>query len=191
MATWVLLSSSRFSRQSVNSVNRRRMLMALGAGGVAAGVGYLIARTGLGASDSKNALTRLPEFSLPTTRGDIFSSTELAGRITLLNFWATWCAPCRKEIPLLIATQALYRKDVAVVGIAIDELDAVQPFEDEIGLDYLSLIGKAEGMSLMQAFGNPGHLPFTLLFDRSSNLRNRKTGEMTAPEIEAWLKPLI
>ena len=116
-------------------MNRRRMLMALGAGGVAAGVGYLIARTGLGASDSKNALTRLPEFSLPTTRGDIFSSTELAGRITLLNFWATWCAPCRKEIPLLIATQALYRKDVAVVGIAIDELDAVQPFEDEIGLD--------------------------------------------------------
>ncbi len=53
MATWVLLSSSRFSRQSVNPVNRRRMLMALGAGGVAAGVGYLIARTGLGASDSK------------------------------------------------------------------------------------------------------------------------------------------
>ncbi len=106
-----------------------------------------------------------------------------------MNFWLLVCALSQRN-PLLIATQALYRKGRRGSRHRIDELDAVQPFEDEIGLDYLSLIGKAEGMSLMQAFGNPGHLPFTLLLTvpQICATGNRRDDR---PEIEAWLKPLF
>lgn len=169
-------------------MTRRRWLIALGAGGLAVAVGYLSAEKFLHSYPAAPALNSLPAFSLPTTDGEAFSSETLSGRITILNFWATWCAPCRKEIPLLIATQAIHASTVTVIGIAIDDLEAVRPFEDEIGLDYVSLIGKTEGISLMSAFGNPGHLPFTLVFDPAGRLIHRKTGELSASDIQAWLK---
>ena len=135
-------------------------------------------------------LKTLAPFSLPTSSGDVFSSDQLAGRNILINFWATWCEPCRKEIPLLAATQALHRESLAIVGIAVDELEPVIRFEDEVGINYVSLVSKNEALTLMARYGNSGQLPFTLVFDRAGRLRYTKTGELRSQDIASWLSEL-
>ena len=161
-----------------------------GAGAAAVGffaAGMLVSKT---APEPQTAKTLVP-FSLPTSSGDTFSSDELSGYAVLVNFWATWCEPCRKEIPLLVAAQALHRGSLAVVGIAVDELDPVQRFEDEVGLNYTSLVGKAEALALMERYGNSGQLPFTLVFDRQGRLRYMKTGEIRGSDLDQWLADLL
>jgi thiol-disulfide isomerase/thioredoxin len=111
--------------------------------------------------------------------------------VVLINFWATWCAPCRTEIPLLIAMQARHAHEIQVVGIAVDDAESVRRFEDEVGLNYVSLIGLTEGPELMQRYGSAGQLPFTLVFDRTGVLRHRKTGELQAAELSDWLTRLL
>ena len=73
----------------------------------------------------------------------------------------------------------------------IDELEAVQIFEDEIGLDYISLVGKTPAFALLEKFGNSGQLPFTLVFDKRRNLRFKKTGEIKAHDIDHWANALL
>ena len=85
----------------------------------------------------------------------------------------------------------MHKGSIAVIGIAIDELEAVQIFEDEIGLDYTSLVGKTPAFALLEKFGNAGQLPFTLVFDKRSNLRFKKTGEITAGDIDEWVNALL
>ena len=170
-----------------------RMRLAWLVGGVAAAVvgffaaGILVSKT---APESQTVKTLAP-FSLPTTSGDTFSSDQLSGHAVLVNFWATWCEPCRKEIPLLVAAQALHHGSLAVVGIAVDELDPVRRFEDEVGLNYTSLVGKAEALALMERYGNSGQLPFTLVFDRQGRLRYTKTGEIRGSDLDQWLADLL
>ncbi len=133
----------------------------------------------------------LVAFELDTSDGERWSSGSLAGKAALVNFWATWCEPCRTEIPLLMTVHTLHASTLAVVGIAVDDPAAVRRFEDESGLDYTSLIGKNEGMDLMAQYGNTGQLPFTLFFDDSGQLRQQKTGPLASAELDAWLKALL
>ncbi len=161
-------------------------------GAVAAVIGFFAIGTFVSKTEpASKTLQTLAPFSLPTSSGDAFSSEQLAGRTVLINFWATWCQPCRKEIPLLIAAQALNQRSLTVVGIAVDEPDPVRRFEDEVGLDYTSLVGKTEALALMEHYGNPGHLPFTLVFDREGRLRYTKTGEIRSKDLDRWLADLL
>ena len=90
-----------------------------------------------------------------------------------------------------MAAQALHRGSLAVVGIAVDELDPVRRFEDEVGLNYTSLVGKAEALAIMERYGNSGQLPFTLVFDRQGRLRYTKTGEIRGSDLDQWLADLL
>jgi thiol-disulfide isomerase/thioredoxin len=126
-----------------------------------------------------------------TSDGERWSSGSLAGKAALVNFWATWCEPCRTEIPLLMTVHTLHASTLAVVGIAVDDPAAVRRFEDESGLDYTSLIGKNEGMDLMAQYGNTGQLPLPFFFDASGQLRQQKTGALASAELDAWLKALL
>ena len=169
----------------------RKLVAWLLGGAVAASIGFFSA--GVLVSERQPAPQTpktLAPFSLPTSSGDVFSSDQLAGRNILINFWATWCEPCRKEIPLLAATQALHRESLAIVGIAVDELEPVIRFEDEVGINYVSLVGKNEALTLMARYGNSGQLPFTLVFDRAGRLRYTKTGEVRSQDIASWLSEL-
>jgi thiol-disulfide isomerase/thioredoxin len=130
-------------------------------------------------------------FDLPTSTGEKWSTQVVHNKVVLINFWATWCAPCRTEIPLLIAMQARHAHEIQVVGIAVDDAESVRRFEDEVGLNYVSLIGPSEGPELMQRYGSTGQLPFTLVFDRTGVLRHRKTGELQAAELSDWLTRLL
>jgi thiol-disulfide isomerase/thioredoxin len=107
-------------------------------------------------------VARLVPFTLPDLAGTPRSSSEWAGRTVLFNFWATWCAPCRKEMPLL---QQLHESvagppgapmanpPLAVVGIAIDRLEPVQRFIGEIGVSYPILVGQMDATRVGESFG--------------------------------------
>ena len=142
-------------------------------------------------SDVSAGANTIISFDLPTSMGEKWSTQLIQDKVVLINFWATWCAPCRTEIPLLIAMQASHAHEIQVVGIAVDDAESVRPFEDEVGLNYVSLIGLIEGRELMRRYGSAGQLPLTLVFDRTGVLRYRKTGELKGDELSGWLKHLL
>jgi thiol-disulfide isomerase/thioredoxin len=105
---------------------------------------------------------------------------QWAGRPRILNFWATWCAPCREEMPLLDRFQAAHAGDVQVVAIALDEPLKVANFVDHAGIKLPILLGNAETFSLMRALGNQaGGLPFTVYLDAKGGVRGRQLGPVT------------
>lgn len=119
--------------------------------------------------------------------------SEWNGRILLLNFWATWCAPCREEIPMLMELRAEYSQfGVEVVGIAIDMASKVSDYVRQMRIDYPILVADAGGLDLMRSLGNTaGGLPYTVLLDRQGNPVRRKLGALRRDELLAMLKPLL
>jgi thiol-disulfide isomerase/thioredoxin len=108
------------------------------------------------------------------------------------NFWATWCAPCREEIPLLVAARQKYGPaGVEVVGIAIDNAAKVRQFSASFHISYPVLLAEADGLDLMRQLGNSGGgLPYTVVADRQGALVHRKLGALKLGELDAWLEPL-
>ena len=131
------------------------------------------------------------DFELPTTSGVTWSSTSISNQAVILNFWAPWCLPCRDEIPYLIELQARYGSDLKFIGIAIDQLSNVQKFEDEFGLNYLSLVDDSKGMELLQHYEESSALPLTLVFDRDRNLKHRILGSFDPKGFEQVLKGML
>jgi thiol-disulfide isomerase/thioredoxin len=131
------------------------------------------------------------DFELPTSHGSTWSSTAIDNQVVILNFWAPWCLPCRTEVPYLIEFHTLYNPSLVIIGIAIDRRQPVRRFEDEVGLNYLSLIGETKGIELMQRYGASGALPLTLIFDRAGQLRHRILGPIQPTELERSLEQLL
>ena len=136
---------------------------------------------------------RLPSFQLPDIDGDMRDSDEWKGRILVVNFWATWCPPCRKEMPLFIEMQERYAdRGLQFVAIAIDDPDLVRDFHDVYGINFPTLIGGAEAIELANRLGNRfDSLPFTAIFDRHGNTRYIQAGEMSQETLERQLLPLL
>ncbi|MGE0582552.1 MAG: TlpA family protein disulfide reductase [Steroidobacteraceae bacterium] len=125
----------------------------------------------------------LPTFTLQDRDGVPRSLSHWSGRPLLVNFWATWCAPCRREIPLLMQL----RKDHAaegleVIGIAVDFRDDVLRYATEIGLDYPLLIGEQDGLDAAAAFGLDPVFPFSVFSDRQGRIVAVRVGELHADE---------
>jgi thiol-disulfide isomerase/thioredoxin len=134
-----------------------------------------------------------PEFSLPDLDGNVRAGSEWAGTIRVVNFWATWCPPCIREIPLLTEIQAeLAERGVQVIGIAIDETDAVLDFASGFDFNYPVLVGQQEAMDVGHQFMNGFiGLPFTVFTDRDGRIIEVHTGEIHREQIEAILSPLL
>lgn len=115
------------------------------------------------------------------------------GKALLCNFWATWCAPCREEIPLLSAAQQQHGpKILQVVGIAIDNASNVAQFMESIVIGYPVLLADASAIALMRRLGNrSGGLPFTVGLDRHGRLAARKLGAYGAAELSATIADLL
>ncbi len=115
------------------------------------------------------------------------------GKVVVVNFWAPWCPPCRKEIPDFIRMQErLGKQGVQFVGIALDEADKVSAFVGESGINYPILLGNGHAASLSYSSGNRlGGLPYTLLFDRKGNAVATLTGGVSEARLETLLKPLL
>ena len=104
----------------------------------------------------------------------------------IINFWATWCAPCRKEMPLLNNYYLTKNADQAnVLGIAIDEIDQVNSFVAELGIDFPVLVGQSEAYELMQTLGNSIlTLPYTILVNNEGRIIWSKSTEIKREDLE-------
>ena len=126
-----------------------------------------------------------PDFTLPDLDGQPRRADEWDGRVLVVNFWATWCAPCREEIPLLIDLERR-RPGVRVIGIAVDRADAVRSFAEELGIEYPILLDDLQG-STMRRYGNRfGALPFTVITGRDGVVAYVRLGELEAGELD-WV----
>ncbi|WP_300321727.1 TlpA disulfide reductase family protein [Accumulibacter sp.] len=119
------------------------------------------------------------------------------GKPLVVNFWARWCAPCRKEIPDLARLHARYKdRGVFVIGIAVEEVkehEKVRDFARAYEMSYTSLIGGIEqSIELMRSLGNSkAGLPFTVVIDSDGQVRSSKLGAMSAAEMEAAVGSLL
>jgi thiol-disulfide isomerase/thioredoxin len=127
----------------------------------------------------------LPEVSLPDAEGVSHHLSEWSGHPLIINFWATWCEPCRREIPLLIKLRhERAASEVAVVGIAIDLRAAVAKYAAAAGIDYPLLIGEKDGFKTVDAFGMQLVFPFSVFADRRSRVVAVKVGELHEDEAQ-------
>lgn len=127
--------------------------------------------------------TQLPNISLADPGGVKHALSEWKGRPLLINFWATWCAPCRREIPLLKTLRHERAADgVEIVGIAVDFRDAVRHYAREMSIDYPVLVGEQDGLDAIAAFGMDTVFPFTVFADRQGRIVTLKVGELHADE---------
>lgn len=171
----------------------RRELLILGGAGLAAGVaGFLVgpALLRLGGDADAEALRSA---SFPDLKGRVHRLAEWRGRLLVCNFWATWCAPCREEIPLLLAAHAKYASfGVEIVGIAVDNAVKVREFSDSFKISYPVLLAEADGLELMRKLGNKeGGLPYTVVTDREGNPSWRKLGALRQAELDGILDSML
>ena len=125
----------------------------------------------------------LPDFTLANLAGEPQSIRTLAGKPLLINFWATWCGPCLREIPMLKALQTS-RADIGVVGIAVDRREAVQEFAGKQAFNYPILIGQSEAWEAAAALGIDVYaLPFTVFAAGDGSLLGVHTGELHAEHL--------
>ena len=133
-----------------------------------------------------------PGFAHADLNGETVEVDAFDGQLLLVNFWATWCAPCRREMPVLQAASEAHAGQLAVVGIALEELEPVQAFVDELGISYPILIGSTAAMATQRAWGNgAGALPYTVLVDQAGIIRWQHLGEVTADELDEVLEPWL
>jgi thiol-disulfide isomerase/thioredoxin len=126
----------------------------------------------------------MPNISLADADGIRHALSEWKGRPLLINFWATWCAPCRREIPLLKTLRHERAADgVEVVGIAVDFRDAVRHYAREMSIDYPVLVGEQDGLNAIAAFGMDTVFPFTVFVDRLGRIVTLKIGELHSDEV--------
>jgi thiol-disulfide isomerase/thioredoxin len=132
---------------------------------------------------------RLPEFSLEDSAGKATPIASFGGKSLIINFWATWCAPCRSEIPLLQTLHAEWAgRDVSVVGIAVDHRDPVLAFAQRYKIGYPLLIGEQDALDAAAAFGVESPVfPFTVFTDRRGEVVALFIGELHRPQAELIL----
>ena len=169
----------------------RREALILGAvGAAAAGAGLL---AGALALQSRSGAAALLSAAFPDLSGRPRRLIEWQGRILLCNFWATWCAPCREEMPMLTEVHQNHSsKGVEFVGIGIDNAAKIAQFSKEHPVSYPLLVAGPEAVELMRGLGNSGGgLPFTVVLDRSGTLAHRRLGALSRAELEGILAGML
>lgn len=141
-------------------------------------------------AESLSALTRT---QLPDLSGQLTSLEQWHGNVVVVNFWASWCAPCRDEIPGLIRMQQKYAANgLQIVGIAVDSAAKSREAADEMKISYPVLVGGIETVDLTRRLGNKvGALPYTVILSRRGLLVGTHLGILTEHELERLVRPLL
>ena len=177
--------------ESTPAAPRRRVVVAAVAGGAAAiGAGLALWRSGAappaGMTDAETAWLWDSSFQQPT--GGVLQMASLRGKPLVLNFWATWCPPCIKEMPDF---DRFYREHAArgwqVLGLAVDSPKPVRDFLQRRPVGYAIGMAGFEGTDISRRLGNTqGALPFTVVLDARGAVRHRRLGETRYEELAAW-----
>lgn len=170
---------------------RRREVLILGTVAAAAAVTGGVAA--VLALQTRSGAAELLSSAYPDLDGRPRRLLEWRGRPLVCNFWATWCAPCREELPLL---DAAWRKNAAnslqVVGIAVDNAVNVQEYLKTVKIGFPVLVAGAAAIDLMRDLGNrSGALPFTVMLDAAGRLRERRLGAYSAEALRAGVASLL
>ncbi len=168
--------------------SRRTLLLAFaGLAALAAGVGLAVWNR---PAPDPSALLAL---SLPDTTGAQQSLRQWQGKVLVVNFWATWCGPCRDEMPEFVRAQRELGPDgLQVVGIAIDQRDKVASFAKELDLNYPALVAGYDTMDLAKPLGDALlGLPFTVVLDRHGHVAHTQLGPMKPAQLRTIVRRLL
>ena len=134
-----------------------------------------------------------PDFQLASNTGESVTPADFSGKTILINFWATWCAPCRQEMPMLIDLQRQYGSHgLQVIGIALDDAQSVRGFVETYGISYPILVGSEDVFATSDAYGNAeGVLPYSVLIDKKGVVRWHYAGIIRHEEISNLLSDLL
>jgi thiol-disulfide isomerase/thioredoxin len=144
-------------------------------------------------SDGSLVGSKRPHFELSNNRGEMVSVKDFEDKTILINFWATWCGPCREEMPMLVDLQSQHAdRGLQVVGIALDDAQVVNNFVQTFGISYPILVGEADVFNVSAAFGNQeGVLPFSVLIDRKGVVRWQFAGKLNPGDVDKWLSEVL
>ncbi|GIK86021.1 MAG: TlpA family protein disulfide reductase [Burkholderiales bacterium] len=162
-----------------------RRWIVVGAAVLALLFGAWVARSLLEGGGGRDAGTLLA-VALPDLAGEQQAIGQWKGKLLVVNFWATWCAPCREEMPMFVEAQKRHGdRGLQFVGIAVDEAAKVRQFADSIGLNYPSLIGGYGAMELSRTLGNSlMALPFTVVVGRDGQVLLTHLGPMKQAQLD-------
>jgi len=171
--------------------NLRIALLAVVLGASAAGLGYVLHSWQRGSSLESPMIAT--DFKLPDLAGQPRSLADWRNKVILLNFWATWCPPCREEIPGFIRLQERYgTRGLQIVGISIDNPEAIARYWQEMKINYPLLLADDSVYGLMTAYGNhQGGLPYSVLIRVDGGVEATKIGAFNEKQLETLLVPLL
>lgn len=133
------------------------------------------------------------DFSFPDASDRMQSVNQWRGKVLVINFWATWCAPCLQEIPEFIKLQSKFaQRGLQFIGVAIDDKDPVTAYLKNIEINYPILIAGDAGIGLSQQFGNIiNAVPFTVIVNQAGEIVHRQPGEISTDQLLEILTPLF
>ena len=136
-------------------------------------------------------LSKAPNFNLKTADGKTVELAKQKAKVVVLNFWATWCGPCKAEIPGFNELYEKYRtKGLEIIGISLDDdgWSAIKPFVENVKVSYPIVLGDGE---LAEAYGGIEAIPTTFILDKKGKILNRHLGYLSKDDFEKILKPLL
>ena len=141
-------------------------------------------------SDSVGKMAPL-NYTLKDMNGASVHLGSYKGKIILLNFWATWCPPCKVEIPDLIELQAQYKDDVVILGFSVDDTaEQLKPFAEQYRMNYPVLVGLGHE-NIQEAYGPMWGIPVTVIIGRDGKIAKKQSGIRTKEQIEREIKALL
>ena len=168
----------------------RSRILVLAVALLATGAGFFAYRATLPDRSVAEAAAELMRLRLPDVSGKDQSLAQWRDKVLIVNFWATWCGPCREEIPVLLRVQAKHASNgVQVVGISIDSVDKVREFAIEYRIAYPLVMGSMDVIDLTRRLGNKAAgLPYTIVLDRTGRVVKTHLGGISEVELESAIK---